>query len=179
VAGPPNDDGRIEELYERFAPALKLFARRRGVPPEDCEDLVHDVFHRALNGWREDVVRDQTKLEGWIYGIFKNVVKDYHRRSQNRQRLLPPAGEQELERTGTFRDPDLDRHVRAAFARLSKRHRLALALNVVRGLTTNEIALILNRSSGRTGAILAEAKRLFRQYCDEGEENGRTKRLKE
>ena len=60
---------------------------------------------------------------------------------------------------------------------LPARHWLVLVLNVREGLKTREIAPLIGLSPGRTGAILTEAKEMFRQGVAAGEENPSRMRL--
>jgi RNA polymerase sigma factor (sigma-70 family) len=172
------DADQFEALFRRYGPRLRLVARARGVPDSDCDDLIQDVFRRALEGYQAGALRDPEKLAAWCHGIFKNRLADYWRTRLRREELLPegPLSDQ-------IRAPQHDfaetHRVRQALAKLPKRHRLALVLNTTGGLTTQEIAPFLRRSPGRTGAILAEAKHLFRIHYAEGEETDSPRRLKE
>jgi hypothetical protein len=56
---------------------------------------------------------------------------------------------------------------------------IILQLNLRGGLTTNQIAERLNLSSGRTGALLAEAKQKFRDLVIGHEERRPQRRLKD
>ena len=59
---PPSDS--FEDLYEKYRPLLLLIAMRRfGVPNDDAEELVHDVFLSFLRRW--NLVRD---VRPWLIG---------------------------------------------------------------------------------------------------------------
>jgi DNA-directed RNA polymerase specialized sigma24 family protein len=81
--------------------------------------------------------------------------------------------------------PDLKRHILISLSQLTRssgslppRHLLVLMLHVREGLKTHEIAPLLNLSHGRTGAILAEAKQLFRRGLTNAEETKAPRRQK-
>jgi RNA polymerase sigma factor (sigma-70 family) len=174
---PLPEHDQFAESYRRFERRLAFLARQRGIPPDDCDDLVHEVFTRALAGYHRGALRDEDYLAGWIFGIFANVVADYWRTHERRDRLAPTTALTDLIPS---RAPGPEAHLRVqqALSRLPARHRFALVLNTMAGLTTEEIAPLLRRSPGRVGAILAEAKHLFRLHYSGAEEGPRRRRLK-
>tara|TARA_R110002073_G_scaffold74100_5_gene181175 strand:- start:13557 stop:14057 length:501 start_codon:yes stop_codon:yes gene_type:complete len=96
-------------LSELFSEAnLRLVGRtllRLGATQEDVEDLAQEVFvivHRKAN----DFDRSR-RVEPWLYGIARNVMRDYWRKKQSRkERLGTDQDNAEKEHLG-----DLDRSV--------------------------------------------------------------------
>lgn len=174
------DHGEWTALYNRFGRRLLLLAAGRGIPASSREDLVHEVFCRAIEGRRAGVPKNSQDLAGWMYGIFNHVVADHWRTRARHERLLPPGDSQLLECAAvTPLDENLSLAVRRSLARLSRRHRLVLILNAYQGLTINEIAPLLGRAPGTVGAILAEAKKRFRAEFRAAEESLVVRRLKD
>jgi RNA polymerase sigma-70 factor (ECF subfamily) len=73
-------------MYRLEFPYVWKTLRRLGVPPQDLEDLVHDLFvvvHRHL------VDYDPTRpLRPWLFGIAVRVVADFRRSPRNMREVL-------------------------------------------------------------------------------------------
>jgi RNA polymerase sigma-70 factor (ECF subfamily) len=65
--------------------------RRLGAPPQDLEDLVHDLFvvvHRHLSVFDPD-----RPLRPWLFGIAVRVVADFRRSPRSARELLGETAE--------------------------------------------------------------------------------------
>jgi RNA polymerase sigma-70 factor, ECF subfamily len=86
--GPPPD---LPALYRSEFSYVWKALRRLGAPPNDIEDLVHDVFvvvHRHLGDY------DPTRpLRPWLFGISVRVLADFRRTARNRHEVVGDAGE--------------------------------------------------------------------------------------
>lgn len=148
-AGDVQDDSRLVQaarqgdrtafgrLYDRYARMVHgiLLAR---VPLSEVDDLVQDVFLRALP--RLHTLRDAGRFGAWLAAITRNCANDYHRHSVDEVELtenLPDDGESQLP-PGSG-----DAEARAL-------------LNIIRGLpeTYSEI-LLLRLVEGMTGPEIA------------------------
>ena len=69
----PQFDQNIEILAHRYEPILKRFFRRRILEGADVDDLVQDVFLRLT---RRGQLADVTNLEGYIFQIAANILRD-------------------------------------------------------------------------------------------------------
>jgi RNA polymerase sigma-70 factor (ECF subfamily) len=76
-------------MYRSEFPYVWKTLRRLGVPPQDLEDLVHDLFvvvHRHLGDY------DPTRpLRPWLFGIAVRVVADFRRSPRNLREVLRDA----------------------------------------------------------------------------------------
>lgn len=177
-----NDEPALVRVLETLRPKLVLICRHRGF--SDAEDVVQEALIAATVGFRRGKFRRQSTIETWIYGILRNKIRDYKRARVSDSEHLIPIGEQVDERhegglPGIHLNPDLRLIVQEALGSLPARHWLVLILNSRQGLKTREIAPLIGLSTGRTGAILAEAKEMLRQaLADRGaEENAPRARL--
>lgn len=68
---------RIESIWNKFHVPLHAFIRRRVRDQALADDLLQEVFLRVHT--RIDSLRDDTKLDAWIYQITRNVIADYYR----------------------------------------------------------------------------------------------------
>jgi len=125
--------GRLYERYARMVHGV-LLAK---VPVDDVDDLVQDVFLRALR--RLSTLRESGSFGGWLAAIARNLANDYYRRS------LPtdPYAEDTPDKT---RGPAGAEHEGSAIAildairSLPDAYRETLILRLVEGLTGPEIA---------------------------------------
>ena len=77
AAARDGDRTAFGRLYERYARMVHgvLLAK---VPVGDVDDLVQDVFIRALR--RLSTLRETASFGAWLAAIARNVAHDYHRR---------------------------------------------------------------------------------------------------
>src|SRR5690348_10250297 len=66
-----------EEIWEEFHPRLKQFILRRIRDEQNAEDILQDVFLKIHA--RICTLRDEEKLQSWMYQIARNAVTDYYR----------------------------------------------------------------------------------------------------
>jgi RNA polymerase sigma-70 factor (ECF subfamily) len=128
-AAQGGDRAAFGTLYERYARMVHgiLLAH---VSPDDVDDLMQDVFMRALE--QLSSLKDGSAFGGWLATIARRAAADLHRRRKNM------AIETDL---GGGSRPDGE-----AFAILDSMHRLpeayreTLVLRLVEGMTGPEIA---------------------------------------
>jgi RNA polymerase sigma-70 factor (ECF subfamily) len=150
------DDAAFEQLYERTAPRLNHMARRMGVPEDQLEDLVQDVFLGVLmDATRYDARRS---FSAWAGGIAWYRILSSRRRFL--QRLLP-SGTLEAERVAPPPDQletaEVHAAIRAGLERLAARDREILELYYVERLRTSEIARRLDRNTSTVRSRIARA----------------------
>ncbi len=93
AAAQDGDRAAFGQLYERYARMVHgvLLAR---VPVGEVDDLVQDVFMRALR--RLSTLRDAGSFGAWLAAIARNMANDYHRRSVPEEPLTDDATDQEI-----------------------------------------------------------------------------------
>lgn len=138
TAAREGDRGAFGQLYERYARMVHglLLAK---VPVADVDDLVHDVFIRALR--RLSTLRETASFGAWLAAIARNVANDYHRRAVPEDPLPDDAADHEI-KGGTSRTdregPSTE--VLEAVMSLPDAYRETLILRLVEGMTGPEIA---------------------------------------
>jgi len=138
AAARVGDRAAFGRLYERFAGMVHgvLLAK---VPVGDVDDLVQDVFIRALR--RLSTLRENASFGAWLAAIARNVAHDYHRRSVRSEPLPDDASDQEIPcgRSGGHQDcPSAE--ILEAVMSLPETYREILILRLVEGMTGPEIA---------------------------------------
>src|ERR1700732_1428777 len=93
AAAQDGDRAAFGQLYERYARMVHgvLLAR---VPVGEVDDLVQDVFMRALR--RLSTLRETASFGAWLAAIARNVASDYHRRSVPEEPLTDDPSDHEI-----------------------------------------------------------------------------------
>ena len=133
----------FEALYEAHAERLYAFLTYRTGDWAASEDLLSDVFERALRSRRRFDPRKGSET-AWLYTIALNLVRDRFRRLETERRTLerlqsdnPPSV---ADRTGDVAEQDA---VMRAIAQLSPEEREVIALRFGADLTAPQIARVL------------------------------------
>jgi RNA polymerase sigma-70 factor (ECF subfamily) len=138
AAARDGDRAAFGRLYERYARMIHgvLLAR---VPVGDVDDLVQDVFIRALR--RMSTLREAGSFGAWLTAIARNLANDYHRRSVPEAALTedPPDDDVQV-RTSREDHTESAAAVLEVIKRLPEAYRETLMLRLVEGMTGPEIA---------------------------------------
>ena len=154
-----------EKVWEEFHPGLKQFILKRVSDEQNAEDILQDVFLKIHT--RIDTLRDEEKLQSWIYQIARNVIADYYREHKatvalSEALLLP-------EETVVDDDvvKDLLPSVRTMVDSLPAEYRQALLLTEYEGLTQRELAERLGLSfSGAKSRVQRAREKLKAMLLD-------------
>src|SRR5687767_6512036 len=71
-------EARKSELWQETRLELKRFVYRKVRDRDLAEDIVQDVFGRALT--KSHQLQDEDKVKGWMYRIARNEIFDHFRR---------------------------------------------------------------------------------------------------
>jgi RNA polymerase sigma-70 factor, ECF subfamily len=166
AAARVGDRAAFGQLYERYARMVHgvLLAK---VPVGDVDDLVQDVFIRALR--RLSTLRENASFGAWLAAIARNVAHDYHRRSVPMEPLPDDASDQEIS-CGT---PAGDRNcpsaeILQAVMSLSENYRETLILRLVEGMTGPEIAARTGMTHGSVRVNLCRGMEQLRAKLNPG-----------
>ncbi len=134
----------FSELFNHFAPRLKGFFMRLGVPAAIGEDLAQDVM---LTVWRKAEMFDPSRASAatWIFTIARNLRIDMKRRERDPQLLEayydgtpPPTPSDEV------LSAELESRVTAALQRLPRDQADVIRLSFFEDRPHIEIADVLN-----------------------------------
>lgn len=158
------DAGAFGELYERHAPAVLAYVRRRLGDADLAEDLAADVFVKALvaiGRYRPGA----TPFSGWLYRIAHNRLVD-HWRQLARHRTCPlddPRAAGLADRDGPERG--LDRlPLEPALATLTAEQRDVIELRYLEGCSTRETAATTARSEAAVRKLQARGLAGLRRH---------------
>jgi len=130
AAARDGDRGAFGELYSRYARVVHGILLSR-IPPADVEDLVQDVFLRAMR--RLHTLRDAAAFAGWLAALARNCAADYHRGSRELVELQEDCAEAPPPQAEALA-------ILAVIQSLPEAYREPLVLRLVEGLTGPEIA---------------------------------------
>lgn len=118
-------------LYDRYARVVHGIMLAHA-PPQHAEDLVQDVFERALQ--KIGRLRDVDAFAGWLIAIARNRIRDHFRRGVQSEELpetaVPEVAVASAEAAAAL----------AAIRELPEAYRETLMLRLVEGMTGPEIA---------------------------------------
>jgi RNA polymerase sigma-70 factor, ECF subfamily len=149
------------QLYQRYARLVHgiLLAR---VPAIEGEDLVHEVFLRALP--RLHSLREAARFGAWLAAITRNMAKDYYRHPRVRiecsddsaaaDASAAPSGQ-----TNSEEAAEILESVRS----LPEAYRETLILRLVEGMTGPEIAAKTGLSHGSVRVNLNRGMQQLRE----------------
>jgi RNA polymerase sigma-70 factor (ECF subfamily) len=161
LAAREGDRAAFGGLYARYARMVHgiLLAR---VPAMDVDDLVQDVFLRALPKLGD--LRDVTRFGPWLAAITRNRANDYHRENRAVAAVTESLSEDEEDLPAARTAPDAEAAIILAFVRsLPEAYREPLILRLVEGMTGPEIAA---RTGLTPGSVRVNLYRGMQQLRD-------------
>ncbi|MCS6801901.1 MAG: sigma-70 family RNA polymerase sigma factor [Chloroflexota bacterium] len=144
-------------LYERHVDRVFGYVLARVGDPAEAEDVTARVFLQALTHLPGYTDRG-APFSAWLFRIAHNLVANWHRERERRQRALGEMLRQELDRTSE-RLEALTRHdalvqLRNALQSLPLDRQRLLTLKFVDDLSNAEIGRLMGRSEGAIKALL-------------------------
>ena len=171
-ASQKGDTEAYGRLYQRYARMVHGILLSR-VHVSDAEDLVQDVFLRALP--RLSALRDVSRFGAWLAAIARNLANDFHRRIQTRpEGREDPADPVEQPARGGVSDSSEAAEVLECIRNLSEAYRETLILRLVEGLSGPEIA---ERTGLSPGSVRVNLHRGMQQLREKLSLRGRPQNL--
>ncbi len=145
------DEAAFAELYDRHAPALAAWLRRRS-DPDTAQELLAETFAQAWCS-RQGFKPERGPARAWLFGIAQHLLFGYYRRleveNRARRRLGVVLPEPALDDDADARldAAALRAELSARLARLPAGTREAVLLRVVEQLDYHELARRLGCSN--------------------------------
>jgi RNA polymerase sigma-70 factor (ECF subfamily) len=144
-----------------IAPRLHAYCRRRVCDPATAEDLAQEALLKAFRG--RAALRDETRLEAWLYRIAHGTVMDhYRRRPLTEQWRCEPAEEPQANDITTV----MACNVRCYLETLPKGYRDAVHLADYEGLPHAEVARRLGFSLPAAKSRVLRGRLMVRQLLE-------------
>jgi RNA polymerase sigma-70 factor, ECF subfamily len=151
-----------EQTWYALHEPLHAFLRKRLRNEETVEDVLQEIFLRIHT--HAETLRDEEKLESWIYQIARHLVMDSYRRSKpvvsleevDQEALLEEMPEEDLQ-------AELAPSVTAMVQARPEPYREALLLTEYQGLSQRELATRLGLSFSGAKSRVQRAREKLKQ----------------
>ncbi len=143
IEAAKRDPARFADLYDIYFDRLYAYVARRVSSREETEDLVSEVFHKALSNLRRFEWRG-APFSAWLFRIAANEITDLSARL-GRQRTIQALPEAE---EGDQEEAQDRSTVLALMRELPEDQRRVLELRFMEEKSTREVAQVLGRSEG-------------------------------
>jgi RNA polymerase sigma-70 factor (ECF subfamily) len=162
VVAAQADQSAFDTLYRRYLDRVYAYAFYQLGDHHDAEDATERTFlaaMRALPAFRDE----GASFRAWLFRIAHNTVANAHRsRARRRADPLPEPFDRpapDADPAGLVARADELRTVLHAIATLAEDRRQVILLRFVDGLSSSEIADVLDRSPGAVRVLLHRALR--------------------
>lgn len=172
VAVGRKDRDAFASLFEYFAPRVKAFMMRTGLPDQRAEDLAQDTM---LAVWHKADIFDPTGAgpSAWIYTIARNLRIDSLRREQRAQRTEGEAMQQpQIEQSlpdAQLAFTEIEESVRVALKDLSEEQLKVVTLSFFENKPHPEIAEALGIPLGTVKSRLRLAMKRLRSLLEDSQ----------
>jgi len=137
---------RFQTVYDAFLPRIYGYVAARIDEQRDVEDVVSEVFVKALKHFATLRSQQEDVLAAWIFKIARNAVHDYYRRRHTPALDLDALDEQpsdELSLDGVVAQGEEATVLRRMVRALPPRRREVILLKFFGELRNREIAIVL------------------------------------
>jgi RNA polymerase sigma-70 factor (ECF subfamily) len=159
------------QLYDRYARVVHgiLLAK---VPAGDVDDLVHEVFLRALRHLH--TLRDLPRFGSWLATITRNCANDFYRRRKFNGQFTQESGEHEPRNQGIASAGETEaKQALDAIHSLPDSYREILILRLVEGMTGPEIAARTGYTAGSVRVVLCRGMQQLRERLRQGAQSAK------
>ena len=171
------DPAAFSTLYKRHVQAIYRYVYYRVGDVEVAEDLVSEVFLKALEGI-ESFTYIGVPFSSWLYRIARDRVNEYFRRQAKRahlpldETLVSAKVEPHTEVEARLQQEKL----RLAIARLTEDQQQVVILKFIEGLSNATVAQILGKTEGAGKSLqhraLASLQRILTETEGDWNETG-------
>jgi len=128
---------RTEQIWNEYRARLLGFIQSRIGNASDADDILQDVFVRIHS--RIGSLKDNSKLQSWIYQIARNAVIDYYRARKPMEELPESLAIPETD-PGNKARREIANCILPMIQALPDHYREAVMLSEIEGLTQKEVA---------------------------------------
>ena len=165
------DPRTFAPIYDHYFPRVYAYVRYRVYDLEDAEDIIADVFFKAIRNLKRFKWRNTHSFAAWLFRIAHNLVMDHCRQRKRVGSSLKPEDSlvQVVDQAPLPEDAlaqqEAFQQMRALIATLSSRRQEVVTLRFYGGLRNCEIARVLGLSERTVAAHLCRALQdLERKY---------------
>jgi RNA polymerase sigma-70 factor, ECF subfamily len=150
-----------EQVWTQFRPRLQLFVYQRVPDAFTADDLMQGIYlkiHMHL-----DTLRNEDRLESWVFQITRNVVHDYYRSSRPMDEVADdlPDNDADDDKDVAAITRCLSHSIRDFVELLPDEYREALILTEFEGFTQRELAQQLGISLSGAKSRVQRGRKLL------------------
>lgn len=149
-----DDADAFQALYQRYVRRIYGYVGARVANPQDAEDVVSEVFLRAIRHLDQLRGRQSASFAAWLFVIARSAIADHYRRDGRAQAVSLDHATAEA-RHDPYTDDAL--LLRQLIAALPERKREIVLLRYYGGLRNQEIAAVLGVGEKTVSAYLSRA----------------------
>lgn len=149
-----------ERVWDAFHAQIEHFILKHTRDKTTAEDILQDTFLKMHA--RIDTLKDEQKLQSWLYQIARHTIYDYYR-SQARTLTLPEGFDLPEEPALEDVEQTLLPAIREMVDCLPEPYREAIILTEYNGLTQKELATRLNLSFSGAKSRVQRGRAKLRQ----------------
>ena len=155
-----NEQVSLEQVFERYYPAVFRYFRYRGADADTADDLASSVFEKALANLRRYDPR-KGQIQTWLFAIAHNLAINHWKAGQahpltSLDDLDLPVQDEHQPEQALMLVQDKEQILRALQS-LDSRSVEIIALKFGGGLTNRQIAGLVHLSESNVGVILFRA----------------------
>lgn len=150
-------------LVERFAAAVRTYARRRLRTPDAVDEFAQEVFLRFVQALRANQIGEPERAGGFVLGICKNVARERARLADRRGALWEEFGSAlaQLEPQSELASYQLAQ-LEDCLSQITQRSREVIKYAFIDGETAQEIGARLAMSEGNVRVVRHRALEALR-----------------
>jgi len=145
-------------FYAKYAPLVRRSLVRRGIRPEDLDDVVQDAFitiQRLLPTYE-----GRASIETWLYAVTWRVAVAHQRRSRRRER---PSDAEDLQLPDVPARRSPDRSFHALFGQLDEHDRDVIALREVAEFSISALSELTGNARATVRGRLDRGHKMLRR----------------
>jgi RNA polymerase sigma-70 factor (ECF subfamily) len=143
IEAAQRDPARFAEIYDLYFDRIYAYVARRVGNREESEDLVSEVFHRALANLQR-FEQKGAPFSAWLFRIAANEIADHGLRIRRERTIEAPPDTEE----GDQEEAQDRLRVLALMQELPEDQRRVLELRFMEEKSTREVAEVMRRSEG-------------------------------
>jgi RNA polymerase sigma-70 factor (ECF subfamily) len=150
----------VNDIWEQFNKPLKKFIRKRVNNDQDTDDIFQEVFIRIHNNIGS--LKDDSKINAWIYNIARNVIIDYYRKHEKSIKLVEIYEDLIIEKDDELSlNSEIANCLKPMIDTLPEKYKQAIILTEFENLTQKELSKSMGLSlSGAKSRVQRARKKL-------------------
>lgn len=164
---PPRD--AIKLLFEQYGTEIYQYIRYTLGDPMIAEDVVQEIFLRALKAWPKFEHRSSART--WLWSIVRNHLRDVLR--QKKKLAMQVALDEEfIENFDTGQDSFSVVELESVLQSLTIPYRQVVTLRIIQDKSNQEVAELLGWTEAKVRVTFHRALKKLKQIFSEDEGNG-------